>query len=334
MGIHRATIKDVAKRAGVSLSTASLALNLKDGVSEKTRNKILDVAKELNYYGNASARSLRSSKSKVIGVIVPDITNIFFSNILEILRVNIEKFGYFLLIGITGNKVENEKKYVFEFISRNVDGVICIPMLKHSESSSHIQNFAEHGIPLVFLSAAYSGYKAPCIMCDLAKGSYEMTTYLINKGLTRMALITGDKLVDSDYITGFKKAFLENKLPFDETVIYECEFSFESAFEITETILKWNPQAILTVSDLMACAVVQAARTKHLRIPQDISIAGYDDVLYATINQTPITTVKQPIEEMCDRATKILIRMIENNTIDNRWELLEPHIVIRDSTVK
>lgn len=333
MGIHRATIKDVARRAGVSLSTASLALSLKEGVSEQTRNKIMDVARELNYYGNASARSLRASKSKIIGVIVPDITNIFFSNMLEILRANIEKLGYFLLVGITGNKVENEKKYVFEFISRNVDGVICIPMLKHSEDTSHIRRFAEHDIPVVFVSAAYSGIKAPCVMCDLARGSYEMASYLIHKGLTRMALIAGDKLVDNDYIIGFKKAFLEKKLPFEEDAIYECEFSFESAFAVTEKILERNPQAILAVSDLMACAAVQAARTKHLKIPRDISIAGYDDVLYSTINQTPITTVHQPIAEMCKRATQILIDMIENDAMDYGWELLEPHIVVRDSTL-
>ncbi len=332
MSIHRATIKDVAKRAGVSLSTASLALSLKSGVSEMTRQKIMDAAKELDYFANASARSLRAAKTRVIGVIVPDITNIFFSTMLEMLRLTIEQFGYFLLIGITGNKIESEKRYVFEFISRNVDGVICIPMLKYSSDVSHIRHFAEYGIPVVFLSAAYPEFAAPCVMCDLAKGSYDMTRYLLQKGLTQMALIAGDRLVDNDYIAGFKRAFLEQGLPFDETAIYESEFSFESAFAVTKKILAQKPEAILAVSDLMACAAVQAARAKRLNIPRDISIVGYDDVLYSTINQIQITTVHQPIEEMCKRATQILIDMIENEAAGYERELLEPHIVIRETT--
>lgn len=328
----RSTIIDVARLAGVSISTASLALNNKKGVSQQTRNAVLESAKKLNYYVNNSARALRSVSSKMIGLIIPDITNIFYSEIVDQVRINAEKMGYFVLLGITGNDAKNEEKFVNEFISRNVDGLILVPLIKHNPNYLYLNNLREYDIPFIFLAAAYEGINAPCVMCNLRKGSYLITKYLLDKGLRKLALIIGDIRVDIPYINGFYDAQTEiDKNGFDGR-IFESDITFPSAQLTCEVVLDWKPDAIITISDLLACAAVQVAKSKGFQIPKDISITGYDDVLYSSINQTPITTVRQPIAEICQKATENLIHLINHNIVVNE-ELFDPTLIIRESTI-
>lgn len=332
--IHRYTIKDVARKAGVSVSTASLALNNKDKVRKETYDLVIAAAKELNYSVNISAKALRTARTNMIGLIVPDITNIFFSVIVDKIRECVEARGYFLLIGITDNKLKNEKKYVSEFLSRNVDGIIIIPMLKFVEDLSHIEEIQRYDIPLVFLTARYREISAATVMCDLAAGAYDMTCFLLENGIKRISFIIGDKRVDADYLIGFKTALQEYGLTYRDENVYESEFTLHNALAVSERILKKSPQAIMTVSDLMACAAVQAARIMGLSIPEDVAITGYDDVLYSSINQTPVTTVRQPIDEMCRRSSEILFEMIESGRITTELELFRPSIVYRETTPK
>lgn len=330
--IHRHTIKDVAKLAGVSVSTASLAFNNKEKVRKKTYDMVMAAANELNYSANISAKALRTAKTNMIGLIVPDITNIFYSVMVDKIREYVERRGYFLLLGITGNKIKNEKKYVSEFIGRNVDGIIIMPMLKYVEDTSHLDEISKYELPLVFLSAKYSNVSAPTVMCDLATGVYEMAAHLLKNGLSDIHLIIGDRRVDTEYLVGFERALQEYGFSFDESKVHESDFSLQSALAVSEDILNRSPQAIMTVSDLMACAAVQAARNKGLSIPDDIAITGFDDVLYASINQTPISTVRQPIEEMCKKSTDILFSMIEGEFTGSSEEFLPPTLVYRDTT--
>ena len=331
---QRCTIKEVAKAAGVSISTASIALNHKKGVSPETMERVFEAAKELNYHVNRSAKALRSYNSQMIGIIVPEVVNEYYGMMIEYVRKYVESKGYFLIIGITDNKLSNEKRYIRDFISRNIDGLIIVPMLKYSNEISHLEEIQSYGIPVVSLSAAYAELDAPCIMCNLSKGMYELTKYMLNRDIRRIALVAGDKRVDNDYILGFKAAFEERELQIDEELIFESDITFEGALEKSSEILDKNPEAVMTISDLMACGIVQAAKSRGLNIPGDLSITGYDDVIYASINQTPITTVHQPIREMCKRAVEVLIDLIEGAETVSSVELLAPTVVYRDTTKK
>lgn len=330
---QRSTIKEVAKAAHVSVSTASIALNHKKGVSPKTMERVTAAAKELNYHVNRSAKALRSYSSQVIGIIVPEVINIYYGTMIEYVREYVESKGYFLIIGITDNKLSNEKRYIREFISRNVDGIIIVPMLKYSNEVAHLKEVQSYGIPIVSLSAAYAGLETPCIMCNLSKGMYELTKYMLDRGIRRIALVAGDKRVDNDYIHGFKAAFEEKGIGIDDSLIFESDISFEGALSKSKEILDLHPEAVMTISDLMACGIVQAAKNRGLNIPGDISITGYDDVIYASINQTPITTVHQPIREMCKRAVDVIVDWIEGAEAIPSVELLAPVVVYRDTTV-
>lgn len=328
----RATIKDVAKLAGVSISTASMAINGKDRVSEETRKAILDAVKELSYKPNNSARNLRVSKTKVIGLLIPDILNSYYSEIIEYVRKEMESHGYFLILGISGNKIANEEKYISEFISRGVDGVICVPQLIYVNDTTYLNQLDIYKIPYIFLSANYEQNNAPYVMCDLQRGSYELTDYLLSKGLKKILLMVGDKKVDKLYINGFVEAFRKHGLSPNQSAIYESSYIFDEIQSVAEDMIDQQPQAIISISDLMACAILQVARRRKIKVPTELSIAGYDDVIYSTINQIPITTVKQPIKEMCASTVKNLLNMINHEEIPQSL-MLEPKLVIRDTTL-
>jgi len=328
---ERVTIKDVAERAGVSLSTASLVLNGKGGVSDITKEKILKATKELSYRPNHAARSLRASNTKMIGLLIPDILNSFYSEIIEYVRGEIERQGYFLILGITGNKSENEEKYISEFVYRGVDGVICVPQLTYVQNTSYINLLDDYNIPYIFLADNYEKNESPYVMCDLYKGNFDMADYLLQLGMRKLFLLVGDKRVDMPYIQGYRDAFKKNKLHPDDSCIYETAYEFESIQSVAEVMIRENPEAIMTISDWMACATMQEAIKHGIKIPSELSVTGYDDVIYSRINQTPITTVRQPIQEMCTIAVRGLMSMIRSS-IKPEPIILEPKLVIREST--
>jgi len=328
----RATIRDVAKLAGVSISTASMAINGKDRVSEETRRAIFNAVKELSYKPNNSARNLRASKTKVIGLLIPDVLNSYYSEVMEYIREELESYGYFLILGISGNKIENEAKYISEFISWGVDGVICVPQLIYVSDTTYMKPLDDYKIPYIFLSARYEQVSAPYVMCDLKKGSYILTDYLLSKGLTKIFLMVGDFEVDKPYISGFKEAFEKHGLEFDQSAIYKSSYKFDEIQNIAEIMIDQRPQAIMSISDLMACAILQVARKRKLKVPSELSVTGYDDVIYSTINQLPITTVKQPIKEMCALTVNNLMNII-NYGIIPQSAMLEPRLIIRDTTI-
>lgn len=307
-----------------------MALNGKPGVTQKTKEHIISIAKELNYKPNSSARSLRVSKTKMIGLIIPDIVNNFYGVIVEYVRKEVESYGYFLLLGITGSNSANEEKYINEFITRGVDGVIYIPQLKHSDIR-YVEQFDECKIPYLFLTARYEELDVPYVLCDLKKGFYEMTKHLLEQGLTEIYVMVGDKKVDQPYISGFYEACREFGICPDETVIVESSFEFEAIQEVADEIFFKGPQAIMTISDLMACGVMQQARKRGIRIPEELSVTGYDDVIYSIINHIPISTVMQPIKEMCVIAVNNLMNIMKYGIVPPSV-ILEPKLVLRETT--
>lgn len=311
------------------MSTASLALNNQQGVRQKTRERVMEIAKELNYKPNRSARSLRASKSKMIGLLLPDIVNNFFSEVVEEVRREVESYDYFLLLGIAGS--EKEEQYIDEFITRNVDGVLYVPQLKYSDNVQYVKQFDKCGIPYLFLTARRPELDVPYVICDLEKGFYEMAKHLLSQGLTDIYVMVADRRVDVPYINGFFRACEEFGQHPDESVIVESSFDFESIQALADEIFLKKPQAIMTISDMMACGVMQQARKRKILIPEELMVTGYDDVIYSTINYIPISTVMQPIREMCSMAVNNLMNII-NYKVKPQSVVLEPKLILRETT--
>ena len=331
------TIKDVARMAKVSVATASMAINGKDGVNEKTRLKVLDAAQKLDYHPNHFAKSLIANRSLAIGLIVTDITNPYFGAIVKNIQKEVENIGYDLLLGISNDKLENEKKSTEYFLSRNVEGLIIVPAHVHEKEIelSHLYNLKRLGIPFVFITTYYKGIPGDFVMTDLEKGSYELTKYLIKNGNKKIYFISGYKelLLSSLRIKGYKKAYEEFNLAYSDEWIIESYPDFINGYNVTKKIIEKDiPEAIITVNDLLAIGALKCLKDNGIKVPDEVSVAGYDDLLFAAIAETPLTTVRQPIEDICKNSVRILMERInQQNSLENRM-FLEPELVIRKST--
>lgn len=329
------TIKDVASMAGVSVGTASMALNGKENVNAETRKKVLAVAEGLGYKPNKYARFLTSKKTNVIGLIVTDITNPFFGVLTDLVQQELAGQGYDIMLGISKGDIANEKNIVQKFIDLRVDGVISVPSHELVPDVSHYHSLRERGIPVCFITTYYNEIDAPCVMTDLSDGSYCLTKYLVETGHRCITCIVGNRAVPVSNlrVEGYLAALRETSIAIDPGWIVEDEVVFQGGYHAAQKILdRYHPDAILAMNDFMAMGVLKCLKERGLRVPQDISVAGYDDVIYASLLETPLTTVRQPIEQMCKRAVAMMLEKMANPQCINEKVLLKPQLVVREST--
>jgi len=330
----RVTIKDIAKIAGVSVSTVSMVLNNRKGVSEKTRKQVKKIAKNLNYYPNINARSLKTDKTSTLGLVVPNIINPFFALVVDMVRQVAEKEEYTLLLGISGSKIKNEQKYINEFILRNVEGIIIVPILEKNDDLSHLYYLKNQQIPFVFLTANYEGISADCSMTDLFEGSYLLTHHLLTRGHRKIFMIAADRQLQPSYmrINGYKKAYSELKLEYSEEWIFETVPDFAHGVDIARQLVKKKPDAIITINDFLALGVLKLLNDLQIKVPDEISVAGYDDLLFASITETPLTTVRQPVEKICKKGVNLVIDRINDESKEYKTYYFKPELKIRSST--
>lgn len=329
------TIKDVARLANVSLGTASMALNGKSSVNEQTKLKVLEAAQKLKYKPNHAARSLITNKSSTIGLIITDITNPFFGLIISHIQKIAEEAGYNMLLGISNDKIEKEKKAIEYIVSRNVEGFIIVPTLEEGKDLEHLYNLKTNDIPFVFITSAYKGIEADCVMTDLGQGTYELTDHLIKTGHKKIFIISGPKelLLSSKRTEGYKNALRQNGLEYRDEWIFESYPDFSGGYNTANDIIKQElPDAIITINDMLALGVLKSLKEHKIKVPEKISVAGYDDLIFSSIVDTPLTTVSQPIFEMCREALELLFKRIDGNTDPLVKKFLEPKLLVRLST--
>ena len=331
----RVTIKDIARVAGVSVATASMALNDKPGINKETRRKVLDVAEQMYYRPNYSARSLITKKSGIIGLVVTDIRNPFFSKLVDVFNREVEKNGYSLLLGISNDKVSLEKKCIDLFVGRNVEGIIVIPTIKTAADLEHLYMLKRMKIPFVFCTTAYSGIETDVVMTDLKEGEYQVVRHLIENGRRSIYFVTCDRnlLLSRERLEGYKQAHLENGLTYSNEQIIETEPDYDHGYEVGKTLVGGKADAVVAVNDFVAFGVIKAFKDARVRIPEDIAVAGYDDLLFSNLVDPALTTVKQPITEICVKTLELLFDRIENGPGNARNFSLAPQLIIRDSTV-
>jgi len=331
----RVTIKDIAKVAGVSVATASMALNNKPGINKETKQKVLEVAEQMYYRPNHSARSLITKKSGCIGLVVTDIRNPFFSKVVDVFNREVEKRGYSLLLGISNDKVSLEKKCVDLFIERSVEGIIVVPTIQPSPDLEHLYMLKRMKIPFVFCTTAYNGIEADLVMTDLMEGEYQIVRHLIESGRRSISFVTCDRslLLSRERLEGYKKAHMECGLSYSNEQIIVTEPDYEHGYEVGKTLVQGNSDAVVTVNDFLAFGVSKAFKDAGVRIPEDIAVAGYDDLLFSNLVEPALTTVKQPVTEICMKTLEVLFNRIENGNGTASLHALNPNLIIRDSTV-
>lgn len=333
--MSESTIKDVARTAHVSIGTASMALNGKPGVNEDTRQRVLEAARILNYKPNRYARFLTGKKTNVVGLIVTDITNPFFGNMIDVIQEELGHHGYDIVLGISRGSISEEKRIIQKFIDLHVDGVIAVPSHNPTPDTFHYQKLQNLNIPICFITSYYPNIEAPCVMTDLSDGAYQLTKYLLENGHHRIAYLVGNRSVPVSNlrVEGYLSAYRSLGISHQSSWIVADEVTFQGGYSATEHVLsQFRPDAILTVNDFMAMGVLKCLKERHIKVPQDISVAGYDDLLYASVLETPLTTVHQPIKQICQRTVSTMLNLLSDANTPVEKVLLKPKLVIRESS--
>jgi LacI family transcriptional regulator len=327
------TIKDISREAGVSIASVSRVLNGDYGnVSEDTKNKILRIAKEMNYRPNRLARGLVMNRTNIIGLIVPDIVNPYFAELAKGIENRADTYGYKLILCNTDENLEKEASYIDVLLEYNVDGVLITGNEKSMGNS--ILELKNCDIPLVSIDKDL-GDEAYNVYVGNLEGSYIAAEYLIKNGHRKIAFIGGEGIPGSRNLRleGYLKALKEYDIPVDNNLIKVGTYQMETGYQYTNLLLEkgLDFSAVVCGNDLIAFGVLTAVKDKGLKVPENISIVGYDDIYITTMTEPKLTTIKQPLSEISSYATEVLVKLIKKQPVEEKNKCFIPHLVVRNS---
>ncbi len=331
----KVTIKEVAERAGVSQSTVSLVLNNKRAVRESTREKVLQVIREMDFHPRRSARTLASQKTGNIGFVISDAhftrAEPFYTRIFLGCEFEARQFDYYILLTSVENTFSAKKMPRF-LKEGNVDGVIAAG----SMNDRWLYEIRKMGVPVVLIDYYPPKQKWPCVLIDNAEGAHEAVRYLQNLGHTKIAFIGGSVYHPSirERFRGYSLAMREKGLDFEKWVVRdEQETRAEDGLSAMQKILsrdEW-PTAVFAANDAMALGALKAIRARGLRVPQDISIVGFDNIEVTNHTDPPLTTMRVRMEEMGAKAVTMIRDMIEQKNSLQEKILVPVDLIERES---
>jgi LacI family transcriptional regulator len=333
------TIKDLAKLAGVSVTTISRALNGYSDVSEKTRNKIKNLASEMNYYPNTVARSLVMKKTRTIGVILSEmmrsgVKDAVAFEILCGINDRASELDYDILLFNTNPKKQLAKSYNDLCKERRVEGAIISGLRVHDK---YLQEVAgQTDFPCVLIDIPLSGKKVGHVTTDNVQGARMAVCYLVELGHRNIAMINGhdEATVSQERLEGYRQTLEENGIPFRPELVFNGNFSEEGGAEAMHQIIIQHPHvtALFSASDLMVLGAIKAMERVGRKIPETMSIVGYDDIAIASYCSPRLTTIHQDRYEMGYQAAQLLIDMLEGRTIKRKF-IMKNELVVRESTL-
>ena len=329
-----ATIKDVAKLAGVSVATVSHVVNNTRFVSDETKAKVMDAMQELSYKPNAVARSLRRKESKIVGLVLPDNTNPYFAEIAWSIEYASRNLGYSVILCNSDGDVDKEAGYLNVLIEKQVDGVILVAA---GDSTANFQKLQEHKIPTVMVDRNSPSVNTDSVQIDNATHGESATSHLIDLGHKKIACITGPRDVTPsfDRVDGYKRSLKLNDIPIRDEYIVKGDFKPHGGYLAACKLLDTDdpPTAIFACNDLMALGAMHAASERNINIPRQLSIVGFDDIYLSTYSNPPLTTIKQPRLEMGEEAVNALVLRMKTPDRSARSILLQAELVVRSSTM-
>jgi len=326
------TIKDIAKLAGVSVATVSRVINEDAGVAEKLRNKVLQVIKETNYVPNTVGRNLRKSKSDMILIMLPTLSNPFYSKILKGIEQRASENGYGVLVSVTHHDAKIEKKYLKMLQMKQADGVISLFSTLDAEELNRVS--ADY--PFVQTCEYTEGARLPYVMIDNKKAAYEATRYFISHGHKRIGMISGSFYESSEHAReqGYREAILDAGLDFDPGYIFKSNYKPESGMEMCRRLLSLPepPTAILTVSDTLAIGAIKHLKSAGIRPGAEIEVIGFDNASITRVYDPSISTVAQPRFDLGTVSVDLVLEKIQNPNTVNKGIILPHELILREST--
>ncbi len=330
-----ASIKDVAREAGVSIATVSRVLNDVDVVNEETKKKVLEAINKLGYRPNIVARSLKTQKTRTIGIIIPDISSQFYPEIVRGAEDVANIYNYNIMLCNTDLDPEKEMEYLRVLREKMVDGVLY---MSTSLESNILELINELQFPVVLVETASKAADIPSVSIDNEKAGFDGVDYLIKKGDKRIAYIGTHEDAENAsalrYI-GYKKALEDNSIGLNEDIVCFGGLKAQDGYEAIANILqKENIDAVFCASDEIAMGAINALRDKGINVPGDVDVIGFDDIYSASIFYPKLTTVAQPMYDMGSVGMRMLIKIINKQEVEQKNYVLRHRIVERNSCKK
>lgn len=329
----RITRNDVAARACVPPSTVSYVINNGPrSVSPSARERVLKTISELGYHPSDVARSLRTRRTLTIGLVIPDAANPYYGELARAVEEVSFQNGYTVILGHSSHLLERELRYAQVLRSKQVDGAIFHPSTPDLEP---VYSLVQAGIQVVVLERLVPGY--PCIVADDEGGGYLATGHLLDLGHRRIGCIVraGDPTTSSARVDGYRAALTKKGVRFDERLVVASEFEYAAGERAARQLLALpkRPTAVVAHNDIMAIGAMKAFDEAGLRVPEDISLVGFDDIALAKYVRPPLTTVANPKDQMGRAAAELLLRLLFHQ--ETGWGVPSPlpmHLVVRGST--
>lgn len=328
------TIKDVAHLARVSIATVSRVLNKTGPVRPELEERVLDAVKKLSYQPNKVARSLRRSESHTIGVLIPDSRNPFFAEMARGVEDTLFAKGYAVVLCNTDGQPEKAVSYLTTLSQQRIGGLIVV---SPGRITAHLQKFLDKGYPIVIADRPITGLETDSVVSDNYAGACQAMQHLIDLGHRRIGFIMGSRDLETIQarLTGVRDTLQEASLPLDASLIYEQDIDLpQSGYSGAEALLSQTPPptAIFAFHDFLAYGVLHYAYTHGWRIPQQLSVVGFDDIILSAYTTPSLTTVVQPKYDLGQKAAEMLLHRIEQSPEAINHLVLPVQLLVRDST--
>ena len=325
-----ATVADVAEKAGVSVSTAARVLSGRGYASEETRRVVLDAAKGLGYVPNQIARSLRTRQTRMIGLLIGDVENSFYSVIAKNVESVAKDAGYHVVLCNSDDDPKVEREYLKLLDGMRVDALIVTPT---SENVRYLARLIESGMVIVQVDRRVEGLAADAVLVDNEAGAMSAVSHLIEAGHTRIGILTGelDVLTAHQRLLGYERALKEHRMPIRKELVKSGSFHREHAIENATDLIRAEPAptAIFAANNILAEGVLIALDQQGLRVPRDVSVVAFDDVQWMSMVEPPVSAVRQPVADMARSAAELLLRRLRDgregppSTVVFRTEFVE-----------
>jgi LacI family transcriptional regulator len=326
------SLRDIARHAGVSVNTVSRALTGKPDVNEATRARVQGLAKELGYMPNLLARSLLRGRSSLIGLVVTDCTNPFYAGLIRATESSLARLGYAMLLATSNEDGSKEDRALTILQEHRVDGILLTAV---DVAAEHVRQVLGGRTPVVLIARRSPDYRGPFVGTDNVAGAEQIMRYLIEQGHRRIAHIARSDAATSggERLKGYRNALAQAGIGEDDGPIFPALPTLEGGEAACDWLLKLKPAptAVFAYNDSQAIGLMQALQQQGKRIPDDYSVAGFDDIQVSHLISPQLTTVAQPVDEIGARGAEILTEVISGHAAPAPM-LLEPRLIVRQST--
>ena len=334
----KVTIREIAELANVSLSTVSRALRGDPRANRETAERVLRVARELNYYPDSLAQGLRQNKTNTIGIIFNDLNNPFYSEILGVIGETLNRSSYSMIISYSHYDAAQERANIISMLSKRVDGIILSPI---NDQTENVRILEENGIEYVLIDCYPHFPGTSYVYSEHGMGARMATEHLISRGHRDILLLTGppSRCMAGHFISNYRKTLEDNGIAVrEELIVHADDLSIESGYHTFKRLLSGSSEspnleftAVVTISDLLAIGIYKVANELKFRIPEDYSVIGYDNIEIASVLSPPLTTIHQPRKRIGMESLKMLLHNIEHGEKERKSVAFPPHLVKRGS---